>query len=119
MTDIFKVPKPATIADIIVYLLGARMARKTKFLAWPPDAFAVAGYLLQTSGAYSEIVKICPRGSFHGERWQKRCENCGNKWRKGAVTGVFPKQVESWWKYVLGKSPTPILEIPKYRKLWQ
>lgn len=104
---------------MIDFVLGPEEVKEGKFLGWPPDAFAIAGHLLQLSGAYTEVVKNCPPGTFHGPRWQKDIEKRGEDWRRKTDVESVPKQVKDWWAYVLRRQETALSEIWRDRKLWR
>lgn len=109
---------PARIKDIIGFLLEPEEAKEGSFLHWPPDVFAVAGHLLQLSGAYAEVVKSCAPGTFHGKRWQNQNDRLGLRWRQKALCQEAPREIRKWWRCVLSKKGLLVSDIRKDPELW-
>lgn len=67
---------------------------------WPPDAFAVAAFILQRSGSYTEIVRDWPPGAFP-QRWAAEMRRTGSSWRSAYIKGdPVPTVVRQWWSCV-------------------
>jgi hypothetical protein len=84
---------------------------------WPPDAFAIAGSLLQVSGIYSFAVT---------KRWRKMGQSVehlaqlGRQWRRRAGNNeVAPGGITMRWSRILKAKRLPISELtePRHEKL--
>ena len=111
--------EPATIRDILNFVLGDSYGKKEDFLRWPPDVFAVAGHILQLSGAYVEVVKTWPPSGFARRDWQEYADSLGKKWRLAAMDNSVPTKIKIWWRCVLKYQNMPLTSIKKEVELWQ
>jgi hypothetical protein len=91
-------------------------SRFDQAVLWPPDAFAIAGWLLQSSGTYS--LAVHDDLLDEGERVLTVLSEGGKKWRRAAATGEpLPAVVERQWKVVREHKQTLFHEVPKTREL--
>jgi hypothetical protein len=108
---------PLAVGDVVRFLrAGARTA------IWPPDAFAVAGSLLNLSGAYTHAVKSWPpRKSgrrVRPERWLETTRRIGHDWRRRASSfGQPPAEIRAWWRTVLAAREVPVHDLADERAL--
>lgn len=66
---------------------------------WPPDAFAVAATILESTGAYSRVVcKKWPPGDSKLEPWCKHIRKKGFEWWD---SGNCPNEIVDWWAEIL------------------
>ena len=89
------------------------LTKQRKICNWPPDAFAFAGYLLHTTGAYRKAVNNEWWGKVEPEHPQGVLR-LGIKWRASASMGKpAPAMIQSRWNTVLKAHSLPISLIVK------
>ena len=97
-------PRPPGTVGELVDFLAAGIPNEPHLLAWPPNAFAIAGCLLAKSGAYVHVLtRWPPRSSPRppgAERWATWISRIGRDWRATAVDGPPPLEVQKWWRIV-------------------
>jgi hypothetical protein len=83
-----------------------------QLLNWPPDAFAIASFLLQKSGAYIQIARSWPPGEFP-ESWVDEMHRIGAAWRDACINGQSaPSEIQAWWGDVISKFSRQVAAIP-------
>jgi predicted amidohydrolase len=87
------------IGDVVTEIVAGKKF-PTQIPRWPPDAFAIAAYLLQKSGAYVRVVEDWPPNKS-GPAWNLRMERVGKAWRRTSTTKTLPREVEKWWEIVV------------------
>lgn len=102
-----------TINRYLDFMRPGLSRRKTP-LAWPPDMFAVAAFLLLRSGGYLYPARRWPpasaRNSGNGRslrEWVARIEETGREWRRLWPHDV-PDDVQHWWSVVREHGKLPI-----------
>lgn len=124
-----------SIRDAIAQLLGERASlasRVPQFLRWPPDAFAVAAYLLEETGAYISILSNWPprlaalhRGPLGGKvdemtgrRWVAFATDSGKEWRSRATPDVpksAPPLIGALWQEVRAVLDEALNALPNHK----
>jgi hypothetical protein len=108
-------PKAETIGTLIAAF--APGVSGADLCNWPPDAFAIAGSLLQVSGIYSFAVT---------KRWQKSGESVerivelGRQWRRRAGRSErAPSGIATRWRRILRARKLRVSELsdPRHEKL--
>lgn len=110
--------RPMTIEDVIRFLMPSALEGRNPI--WPPDAFAVAAYILKQSGAYTDIVNNWPPPpSKTTEHWHGRIRDIAGEWRRSHSRRAqsWPRQVDAWWKLVMRKRALNLDEIQDERPL--
>lgn len=111
--------KEAKIGEVIDYL-APTLKKSRKAPQWPPDAFAIAAYLLQHSGAYIRVVETWPPTSGRGQqnrkllaqKWNREITDLGESWRKSVTRNhAAPKAVQEWWDIVRNARPLRLAAI--------
>jgi hypothetical protein len=108
-----------TINETLRYMLGESWNGEPDFLWWPPDVLAVAGKLLQCSGAYTNVVQGGIKNRGTPEEWQQEMQRVGDAWRTQALEQKCPPEVVAWWQQAVGRSHLPLTRIRKTRKVWE
>jgi hypothetical protein len=111
-----------TIDEYLNFLAPALWPRCTgKPPAWPPDAFAIAGSLLQRSGAYPRVVHPPwpPEGPGipPAEKYLDWLKGIGVAWRKGCLTGQIPGEVGTWWQRLVDAKRATVVDVKKNTRL--
>lgn len=104
---------PLTIDELLKFLLP-KSYQSSKCPTWPPDAFAVAGFILFKSGAY---LRCSDR--HRPPSWQDDARSLGQEWTSSSDKNSVPKKVESWWRTISQYRQVPIESIgnEKYANL--
>lgn len=77
---------------------------------WPPDAFAIAGALLQRSGAYRLVITQWPPAK--SASWSDDIGKIGDDWREHAAENKpVPDAVAKLWQAVLAKGDHPVDDL--------
>ena len=115
----------ARIGELIDYL-APKFKNSRVAPSWPPDAFAIAAYLLQRSGAYICVVEEWPRVSGRSEparqskadRWCDEIKKIGDSWRLSSNLGQkAPPEVQNWWQTVQRSKNLRLDQICKRKNL--
>lgn len=118
----------ATVGDVIKRLLpwgpnplmggaGARSrGRRQKkdyrdFPRWPPDLFAVAATIIETSGCYSlpELGGWSRQSLYAWAKYQRYVRRVATDWRQFFAGGPQPKPVALLWGWLLDAWDEPLL----------
>lgn len=88
------------IRDIIGFIAGTTPVEKIPW--WPPDAFAIAAWLLERSGGYVTVISSWPPAHTPArEGWKDRIANLAKEWRERSAEGLEPpSSVLSLWHQV-------------------
>jgi len=91
--------------------VGAKHADCSTCPRWPPDAFAVAGTLVELSGCYADVrYGGLGRGSlFRDAAFRKRIYEGGIAWRKSRdVDSDVSQQLDTLWLVLLDHGEKPV-----------
>jgi hypothetical protein len=122
MAQKFAPPPILTIRHILAYLAPSSLSDPSlleELIYWPPDIFAVTGYLLHKSGAYQCALDDDFWDDIKSDCDAAECKSLGNKWRNCAVnrlktpavgSSLSPK-IRGWWKNVLKHSEVTLEEL--------
>lgn len=84
----------------------------TECPSWPPDAFAIAATILESTGSYERVVcKKWPPDETNIETWCKKIRKLGLAWWD---TGKLPNEVKIWWKEIANAQDLLLSEIPNH-----
>lgn len=114
--------QPVNIGEVIEYLLGQipQDEQLTAFLSWPPDVFAVVGYLLRESGAYVEVVKPWSgRNPPTAEQWSRRVSRDSSGWIIAAAKKGTTRLVRKLWAKIISEKACLLTEIQIRADIWQ
>jgi hypothetical protein len=107
-----------SIGSVIRYLLGASRLEKRQFdrlLGWPPDVFAVAGYLLHKSGSYLNSIVDSYWTNAADQTLTSELETAGERWMQTLATGrkaaPAPKLVCERWNLLWAHMNTAVTRI--------
>jgi hypothetical protein len=107
------VPSEHTIAELMEYLCPGSSSRHDP-PAWPPDAFAITGLLLQRAGGYRLALSQWP--PFKG--WEKHVRRAGDAWRSSwNRRQSATKELRALWKKLLEYNDTLLDSICHEREL--
>ena len=102
-----------TVRSYIHYLLGD--AEGDTCPRWPPDAFAIAGALLQRSGAYRLVITQWPPGEWppgEAKNWVDDIRAVAMTWRHAAAEDDdLPGEVLAWWNVLHEHADRPLEEL--------
>ena len=107
-----------TIGKLIRLLAPTTLPKRQKNLCqWPPDAFAIAAYLLNSSGVYQRV--ICNNWwTSVDPRHPSALIALGKDWRACAAGGrAAPMQVRRKWELLLGARSKRVHDLEKNREL--
>lgn len=109
-------PDNTSIADVLQYL--APNQGLDGLCCWPPDAFAVAAFLLYKTGAYRVLVMEDYWGNDQSEGWFEDIKRIAKHWKQTApALQEAPPEIRGWWGMLLGKSQHRLQEIYVDREL--
>jgi len=99
-----------TIGDVIKHLTADAIDVPPP---WPPDAFAVAAYLLKHSGAYIDIINVWPPEQYKTPaEWESDAKRIADGWRSSWITSkTCPGEIATWWQVIAGSSGTKVMDI--------
>ena len=107
-------PPQVTLRATVEFLCPGLTDLQT-LVQWPPDTFAVAAYLLQRSGAYTQVVAQWPPDPPSGrdEPWVTYIRKLGQRWRTACITRNRrpPAEIARGWAVVLVAGDTVLTEI--------
>lgn len=112
----------ATVGSELRSLLGVQW-KDASIFNWPPDGFAVCGWLLECTGAYSCVLNEWPPRTLSLDKWKSEIENVAKELRahafellRGKVCTV-PTAIESAWSKFAVHEEAPLNNLPNEAKI--
>lgn len=122
---------PATVGDVLEYLLGVQWnTADVSPLMWPPDMFVIAAWLLKESGAYLCVSESrdWPPGNRSRSDWAKYAGRVGEQWREWCVANKLAlkmprstraiRDVARCWSIVGKSHKLELTAIRSDKSLW-
>jgi hypothetical protein len=112
---------PVTVDDGLRFL-APQLADSNLPPAWPPDAFAIAAWLLEKSGAYTNVIVRWPPPKPRGREgsWQDGIRAVGAGWRRHCSVGSPPpREVRNWWTTLREHRRLPLPDVAKRPAVWR
>jgi hypothetical protein len=79
---------------------------------WPPDAFAIAAYILHKTGAYRVLVTEDYWGDEESSDWLQTINYVASQWKVTAPGSLPPPaKIRKWWDVVLAKRDFPLRAV--------
>ncbi len=111
---------PATLKNIFNLISSTENEEDwVAVIAWPPNAFGVCAYILETMGLYDKVLADDWRHKPRLKKWRKKVAKLGDEWVALQNESSFPSKIKEWWKTIWSFREDSIndLHLPKHKEV--